>query len=125
MGNLKLTEGVEAALDELSNEKSIVPMMERFDELLHQVIAQAAYLMKRQRKTGQRKTEQESQWQEDAMEELKFIDKAFTLAKKYNRLPMDSPNPKFDDDLLKEIRQRESTVGAIVQNLPDNPHGEF
>lgn len=105
-----------AAIDQYSD----TPIEERFDALMERVIAFGWFIMDRQKKTGKRIESHEREWQEDAMVQLRMIDKVFTMARKNGRM-MAKANEQFDTQLINTMRDMKSSVGEIVQRLPDEP----
>lgn len=112
-----LTPKVNGAFDEIENEDSPLSMEERFDNLLQEIIAQAFFIIDRQRRTKQRMTDDEKNLQDDMMYQLRMIEKAFAIAKKQGRIAS-KPNERFDEQLVGKIKHMKSTIGDIVTTVP-------
>lgn len=117
MGAIKLSPGVESAMNGLIDEDSDLSIEERFASLANEIMANAYTIMRRQARYGKPKTDSERKWQEDAMEELKYMEKVLNMAKKhgiYNPKPVE----KVEEDLMARIRKKGSVMGEIVANIP-------
>lgn len=99
-------------------------IQERFDILGQEIISNSYFIMERQRKTGQRISDEERDLQEDMVEQFNIIEKIFIKLKKAGRLGDVKPNDKFDEQLLSRIKSKKSTIGDIVQTLPTAPKNE-
>lgn len=112
-----LTKPVTQAFDDIENEDSDVSMEERFDNLLQEIIAQAFFIIDRQRKTKIRMTDDEKNLQDDMMYQLRMVEKVFSIAKKQGRIAPKA-NEDFDNQLLRKIKNFKSTMGEIVRDVP-------
>lgn len=116
---IKLRPALSQAFDAITDDDSDVSMEQRFLNLLHQFTANAFFIMDRQKRTGNRITDAEKEFQQDCMNQMNFIDKYFRMAKKNGFIADTKPRDTFDRDLLAEIRKQKSTIGEIVRTLPD------
>jgi ribosome-binding ATPase YchF (GTP1/OBG family) len=106
------------AFDGIVDEDSGLSIQDRFDLLGQEIIAHSYFIMERQRKTHERMTAEEKLEQQDSVEQFNIIEKIFTKLKKAGRLSNVSANDHFDEQLLKRIQSKKSTIGEIVRELP-------
>lgn len=111
---------LDESMSEIVNEMSPMSLQDRFDSLMQEFIAFAFYLIDRQKKTGKRMEDHERLWQEDSMKQLRMIERIFYMALKNGRI-VSKPNADFDSQVIDKIRSMQSTVGDIVQKLPQPP----
>ena len=111
---------IDEAFEGIIDEDSDLSIQERFDLLGQEIIAHSYYIMERQRKTHERMTVEEKLEQQDSVEQFNIIEKIFTKLKKAGRLSNVSPNGHFDEQLIKKIQAKKSTIGDIVRKIPPN-----
>lgn len=109
---------IEEAFEDIKDEESGLSMQERFDILGQEIITHSYYLMDRQMKNGTRISKEEKELQHDTVEQFNIIEKIFTKLKKAGRLSNVGPNEHFDEQLLKRIQSKKSTIGDIVREIP-------
>lgn len=112
------SKGVYHAMEAITDENSPLSIEERFDNLSQEMLKNAWILMRKLSK-GQKVTPEEKAFQEEGMKLLHMADKIFSMLRKHKRID-NKPNVNFDKQLVQKIKQMQSTIGEIVQKLPDN-----
>lgn len=108
---------VEEAFEHIFDMESEWSLEERFDKLMSAIIESSFHLLDRQRKKGLKVSDADRDFQEEAMAQLKMIDKAFSMAKKYGRLsaPADT---NWESDIILRLKNRKGVLGDIVTYIP-------
>lgn len=115
----KVIPQVDEAFEELFSMDSSWSIEERFSKLLSAVTASAFYLMDRQRRTGRKVSDADRDFQQEAMAQLKLIEKCLVTAKKFGYLDgRKIEEAGFDDDVHSKVIKMKSSISDIVANVP-------
>lgn len=63
--------------------------------------------------------------QEDMQKQFKVIQSVYRELLKMNRVKQGAPNEQFNAQFLAAIKKTESTVGAIVKEIPKDNNGQL
>lgn len=103
----------ESEIDKIEQAESLE---ERIDALGQEIMANAFFVIDRIKKDGKKETKREIERQEELQRQFKVIRTVYSELKKMNRV-IGVPNPDFSKGLLQKIKDKESSIGAIVTRI--------
>ena len=109
------------ANDELEALKSAESLEQRIDALGQEILANAFMAIDAVKKKGKKQSEKEIIIQEELQRQFKLIQNVYTQLKKMNRIPNGGGNNNdFSKGLLDKIKEKKSSLGAIVTKIGDH-----
>lgn len=112
----ELRQQVHDAIDSVFDCDENSSLEQRFDAILQVMISNAFFLLDRQRRSGVKPSDEEKDFQQECLAQLKLIEKGFSVARKNGRIG-NVPNQNFEGELLVRIKKMRGSMGNIVTTL--------